>query len=902
MWITGVELHNIKSYVQSGTIPFSQGVNTISGPTGAGKSTILEAIGFALFGARMHKQKNFIREGAKKGEITVSLIDSIDEREYQVVRPLGGGDPYVFDPEVKRKLVTGRQDVYDWLKEHMRVSPAADMASLFKDAVGVPQGMLTAPFLEGRTERKRKFDPLLQVDEYERVWSQLLEPINYLKDLQHEQKERIAGLHGELKRLPQLEKETGGLEEEISKGEQELVSVRVQFGELNGQKKNLDELEKLISDLVSNHEALEGQLTGLKKQITDAKMALEEAREAQKVLAESEANYQSYEEAQAKLSELEKKRGERDDLKARLADVGREEALAQQRIERLEKELDAIAQAEAQMIALEPQVAEQNRLTESLKGAETNFIEWEAASERVSEEVQDLQRCIAALEQVCAGLERLKALKNKTTKLNASRQALEAEAANINASQKQIRAQRDRINERIDLLQQTEEAECPLCRKPLRDHEVETLKEHFNTELADLAVKEGAKKERLTKIEKELWLVNLQLDELAQQIAALPHPGRETELKHEVEEQRQNLEKWKQKTNALAGASDRVAWFKEQLAKLGDPQSKHETLKARKVACAKVERELTVSREEHGKYEKERLRVSKTLEGFDTLDRDIQTQKEETGIHRSGHDRYIEYIKTARDLPKREARVEELAAYETKAKGEKAQVEEKVKSVRGNYDKKMHQEINEQFQELGQKRAALEERIVIQKGRKNTVDSEIELLVPLQGELETLAKESEFTQSLSEALEFLRKTIREAGPYITRKLVQTISAEADRIFGEIMNDYTARLNWSEDYEITIEQLGNRREFSQLSGGEKMAAALAVRLALLREMSAIRIAFFDEPTAHLDEERRSNLASQITQIKGFSQLFVISHDDTFERDTHHVLHVSKENGVSRVEVG
>jgi exonuclease SbcC len=68
------------------------------------------------------------------------------------------------------------------------------------------------------------------------------------------------------------------------------------------------------------------------------------------------------------------------------------------------------------------------------------------------------------------------------------------------------------------------------------------------------------------------------------------------------------------------------------------------------------------------------------------------------------------------------------------------------------------------------------------------------------------------------------------------------------------------------------------------------------------MSAIRVAFFDEPTAHLDEDRRENLAAQITQIKGFDQLFVISHDDSFERDTYHVLHVTKENGISRVEVG
>jgi exonuclease SbcC len=71
------------------------------------------------------------------------------------------------------------------------------------------------------------------------------------------------------------------------------------------------------------------------------------------------------------------------------------------------------------------------------------------------------------------------------------------------------------------------------------------------------------------------------------------------------------------------------------------------------------------------------------------------------------------------------------------------------------------------------------------------------------------------------------------------------------------------------------------------------------LALLHEVSAIDVAFFDEPTANLDDHRRDNLAEQILNVKGFSQLFVISHDDTFERDTDHVVRVVKENGVSRV---
>jgi DNA repair exonuclease SbcCD ATPase subunit len=39
---------------------------------------------------------------------------------------------------------------------------------------------------------------------------------------------------------------------------------------------------------------------------------------------------------------------------------------------------------------------------------------------------------------------------------------------------------------------------------------------------------------------------------------------------------------------------------------------------------------------------------------------------------------------------------------------------------------------------------------------------------------------------------------------------------------------------------------------------------------------------------MDEERRRNLAQQIGRIKDFQQLFVISHDDTFEGHTDQVI--------------
>lgn len=73
----------------------------------------------------------------------------------------------------------------------------------------------------------------------------------------------------------------------------------------------------------------------------------------------------------------------------------------------------------------------------------------------------------------------------------------------------------------------------------------------------------------------------------------------------------------------------------------------------------------------------------------------------------------------------------------------------------------------------------------------------------------------------------------------------------------------------------------------------MCAALAVRLALLKVLADIDVAFFDEPTTNMDRPRRQGLAEAIARIKSFQQLFVISHDDTFEQVTETVITVERE---------
>ena len=903
MMITGVELRNIKSYENSGIIKFAPGVNAISGPNGAGKSTILEAIGLALFDVKVHTQSHFLREGAKQGEIVVGFVDSLDEREYQVVRPLGSGTAYIYDPEIKRRLASGKNDVLDWIKEHLKVSPSADLQALFEDAIGVPQGLLMVPFLGNPAERKRKFDPLLQVDDYERVWEQLREVVSYLDGQLSGQKEEIAGLRGELRRLPELRIQDSELQGKIAQGEVELAEVGGQLQQITAQCQVLDDLQKQIETLSHQVAYFDSQLAGLERQLADAEAAFQESEAAQGIVSQAEPGHQAYQTAQARLHELEQQRLERDALKERLAEAERLLALETQKIEQLETRFGEIIQAEAQMVAIKPQVDEQARLANELKAAEQAGRELEAASLRVTEEHIKLERLTSQSQRVRVDLEQLNALDAEIGKLDDQRRQLEEQSAQSKARASQLQLQYQQLVERQALLEQAETAECPVCRQQLGKHQREDLVSHYQQELAQLEVEQQTSQSRLAQLEVDLQSILQALAGNQEKSRLLPHPGRQVELLKELENQQRVLCEWQQRKESLVGAPEQRRRLQEALDQLGDPSSKYQRLKDNADGRSDIEARLAAGQETLAQVKKYKIEDQERLSGFANLIKVINTQQKAVSTHQADHDSYLGNIIVAQDLSRRRLRAGEIRNQVESTGRERSQVaiELKIKQKTG-YDEVKHRELKTRQQDLSSRQAKLEERLSAQQEQSGRLRSQIETLRTMQGQLEVLENDLAFSQELAEALAFIRQTFRDAKPHIVRQLVHLISAEADRIFGDIMNDYTTRLRWTEDYGIIVAQMGNEREYNQLSGGEKMVAALAVRLALLREMSAIRVAFFDEPTAHLDEDRRENLAAEMSRIKGFDQLFVISHDDSFETYNVHVLHVTKENGISRVEVG
>ena len=117
MLITKVEIWNIKNHAEYSQ-EFDAGVTAICGPNGSGKTTIIEAIAWALFDHLDYNRDDFVRRGQKRGQVAISFISNADDREYTVSRDTAGGYS-VFDVENKVRLVEQKKDVISWLKQQI---------------------------------------------------------------------------------------------------------------------------------------------------------------------------------------------------------------------------------------------------------------------------------------------------------------------------------------------------------------------------------------------------------------------------------------------------------------------------------------------------------------------------------------------------------------------------------------------------------------------------------------------------------------------------------------------------------------------------------------------------------------------------------------------------------------
>ena len=125
--------------------------------------------------------------------------------------------------------------------------------------------------------------------------------------------------------------------------------------------------------------------------------------------------------------------------------------------------------------------------------------------------------------------------------------------------------------------------------------------------------------------------------------------------------------------------------------------------------------------------------------------------------------------------------------------------------------------------------------------------------------------------------------------------LNTISAKASEYL-TLLNTKIQRIILSEksrDISITCYSKSEVLELESLSGGEKVSVALALRLGMASLLAAsnLNLMILDEPTTHLDAERKKSLVGVLSQLSNISnsdtrmQFLIITHDaEIFEDST------------------
>jgi exonuclease SbcC len=1022
MRIRSLQLENIKSYTYA-AVDFTSGVNAVCGLNGSGKTTILEAIGSALFDYLPYNQQAFLREGEKSGTIRVRIV-ARDGREYEVVRKIGSSGAYhVTDVETNTRLAERGENVLDWIgSQALGIDGGGDLKAMFKDAVGVPQGAMTVDFLKPASQRKTVFDPLLRVQEYGDAVVSLRDTVSHVRDLSAVKREEIAGLESKTERIPEWKEQQEQLVEQVQVSDQRLKELSDELSEAQGQSDALDAVEEQLRAALRELEMKRSDVRNFGATLAEQEKNVEASRAARRAVAESEAGYQRILEARKRLAVLEQQRKQRDALAQNLAEAQSARQDVWGGIKRLDAERLAAVEAGEQAANLVNQVARQGELEEQVQELRGQVREARQLDDQVTKArsaIDDLEQAMKAREERLAAAraagkeaeklaeveEQLNPIRERLASMPQVRERLEASKAEGRRVRKQHDELAEEVRLRDDLVQQSEELrseaeeldallarqqelreerarvaatieyqnvaradlrnrQCPLLElecpvvatdagtldrfddrlavlrsrsKELEaelralDRRVETARS-TNDKLQELELKIAQLDKsgtRLEAVEQELERCRKEYAELAQVLAGegelmSAREALEGELRRlrklteEVarlpllEEQREqdlrrlqllgeDLAGLESRRKALAGVEERTGALQRELDALDGPRGKQQGLLAiaqRKASLeAQLEQEQERLNEEAGRVKA----LSAELATFRSLDAEFDEVRAIEQQYGPDYDRYKENQENARRLEERERCV-----VATKGQLEAAQIAEHeaqqwLEETAAAYDVERHQTLKLRCRELGEQMAAESQTNGHLLKQLAIVEEELAYLRRQEEKLLACRKELDELQQIGKAVAFIRETIKAAGPAITESLLTNISQMANDIYAEIMDDHAAELRWDRDYEILVQRGAESRTFAQLSGGEQMSAALSVRLALLKEMSEVDFAFFDEPTQNMDVDRRANLADQIRAVRGFDQLIVISHDDTFEHHTDNLIRLRKVNEETEVEV-
>ncbi|MCF6277283.1 MAG: SMC family ATPase [Anaerolineales bacterium] len=796
----------------------------ISGHNGAGKSSLLDAITWALFGQARKRDEALINLQSKTAEVTYTF--GYENNTYRIQRTM---------PRGKRKLLEFQvQDGEAWrpLTEHtLRATQERIEHTLrldyetFVNAAFFLQGRADQFTQQNASKRKEVLGNILGLEIWDTYKARTaLRRRNVEQDLDTVEG-RIAEINAELaeenprkERLAALENELGRLSATRKTQESVVENIRRLTASLDEQRKLTQKLLEALQRSQNNHADLTDRHTARVAERDRYADLLSRADEV-------DAAYAAWKEARAALA--------------------RWEITAAQFHEQDAKRRPFLQEINAEKVRLEQELALLEKQAAEIKDQETGIHD-------LKEQVELARKNVAEAEQKA---DERDAFQKEQARAREKYAALKAE-------NEQFKAEMDALKARIEKFAAIETAACPLCGQDLSEtHRAETLAKmerdgkaqgdqyRANTVAMNAIFKEvqnyAARDTQYKKVEQDLLSASTKLTQLQERLIRLQESAQrwEEEGAKRLAALREILADGKFSEQARIS----LAAVDAELKQLGYDAASHDAARA-------AEAELRAAEDDSRELEAARAALKPLDNEIASLDAQIAKLAAEISAQQAEYD----------------GAQAALEAAESQTPDEKAAYAELLK-------------MQEQENQLNQEVGAARQKVEVLNGlriRKADYESERENLAIRIARYKKL--ERAFGKDGVPAL-----LIEQALPEIEERandLLDRLSNGQMSIRFVTQAEYkdAKREDMKETLDIQISDSAGIRDYEMFSGGEAFRVNFAIRLALSKVLSQrkgarLQTLIIDEGFGSQDVQGRQRLIEAINQVRGdFAKILVITH--------------------------
>lgn len=930
MKINRVHLENYRVH-ENLDIEFSSGINLLLGANGKGKSSILEAIGFALFGSeqRTKNTKDAITFGKKSAKIEINFT-GIDGEDYIVTRRF---------PRTEFKLcrvsdnfiIDGREEK---IKELCGIK--GDIKNIYDNIIVAKQNEFIAAFKETPSNREKIFNKIFNtdiyadiyggygkfvVDKYDKILSKKATIVNTLKENIENPQEITMLLEEANEKKRYFEKQH--MENAIKE-----KKVKSQLLELE-QTKLLFEKSKSVENILKN------KVDNLKKEILKNEEKIEEAKKAQMLCDENKENYEAYQNLSDKINRLKKelknaqneknsyllKEKEKNNLDKSIGALNSELSIIKNKSE-LENKL--LQEKESELIKFTDKFVHNEKLEKEYKERIDIIEPLIKKSIEIEKDIEkknlELKKHMILVEEKNTQVENQIVQYNLLKDENLQQQidnfeVIKLEIKELENKNSGIKTQIKENNLAFEMLKSSQ---CPYLKEKCENLNGKNIEEFFTQRKITLTDKKEENDCKIKKLKEKLK------DEKTVTTKLYTFNQLESEIQNlNIEIEKQNL-----LIENLKGSYELLNTQYENLKLKNNFESKEE-LEYEKVSLGekikaleifqlekeieKIKKEIESLRKNIQKFCKEQQNINKDIENnnenllsvikyleenssilerFNAISQELEDEEEKLKSLEKYKDIYIENFQKAKEKDKL---LEENITLNKNLVVE----EENLKiRVRENIDieEKLSLFDEEKLKEDGEIFNKTIRDIVANIGKISVeienFQKKLEKIHHQEMQLKEIGKEIKIIEKKLEIATTFRNNLKNMGKEVAKNMLYKIEDIATTNFRKITGR-GEKIKWSNEdsdkYAVYLVSDEKELKFEQLSGGEQVAVAISIRSAMSNLFTESKFSIFDEPTNNLDTERRQSLADSIGEIlKNLEQSIIVTHDDTFKEMAQKVI--------------